>query len=98
MNAFRRMACIGSCTHSIFFLSTLTARHRSFWDVLDKKDRMRVYAAFSELILHRSGVARLRCRIQTSFEDYFLPMDATFSYGTFGIACSLWVPFSEGSH
>jgi hypothetical protein len=44
----------------------------------------------SQLVLNKSGTARVRCRIRTSFADYFLPLDVAMKYGSLGIVCSLW--------
>lgn len=76
-------------TLDTFTLSTQNT-HSSFWDFVKPADHQHVYAALGQLILNRSGVARLQCGIRTSFQDYFLPMSVTLQYGSLGIVCSLW--------
>jgi hypothetical protein len=71
---------------------------RPFWQLVHPDDEKRIYTVLSELILNRCGVATLRCGIRTSFQDYFLPMNMTLKYGTFGVICSLWELFQEKAH
>ena len=64
--------------------------HRSFWDVIHPDDRDRVYVPLAQLVLTHSGMATIRCRIRTSFANYFLPMHMSLKFGSLGIVCSLW--------
>jgi hypothetical protein len=65
---------------------------RSFWELVHASDHDQLSTALGQLVLSKSGAARLRCRIRTSFADYFLPLDVAMQYGSLGIVCSLWKP------
>ena len=64
--------------------------NRSFWQLIHASDHDRLRFSLSQLVLTKSGVARLRCRVCTSFADYFVPMDVMLKYGSLGVICSLW--------
>ncbi len=66
--------------------------NRSFWDLVHPSDHAQLRILLSDLVLAKSGSAKLRCGVRTSFADYFLPLDMTLKYGSLGIVCSLWVP------
>lgn len=77
---------------AVCICSFLFHAHRSFWELVHVDDHSRLCMLLGQLVLTRSGMARLRCRICTSFADYYLPMDMTLKYGSLGVACSLWGP------
>lgn len=80
----------GCCVIQRVKLSHHNPNDRSFWEIIHADDRGRFCMFLSQLVLAKSGFASLRCRIRTSFADYFLPVDMTLKYSSLGVVCSLW--------